>query len=98
MVLSALDKSVVHFDSSRSLFVSIVYRYEIYMPKLKKKPENTQHGYFSYSKYDRPRRTGPLVDIGICTSKQNEEMNINDREFMLLQTVYLEQIHVTIQV
>ena len=61
-----IDKSVVYFDSSRSLFVSIVYRYEIYMPKLKK-TENTQHGYFSYSKYDQPRL---LVGIGICTSKK----------------------------
>ena len=31
MVLFALDKSVVYFDSSRSLFVFIVYRSEIYM-------------------------------------------------------------------
>ena len=45
MVLFALDKSVVYFDSSRSLFVSIVIvcRYEIYMPKLKTHNTATFH-------------------------------------------------------
>ena len=78
MVLSALDKSVVYFDRSRSLFVSIVYGYEIYMPKLKAHSTDTFH----IQNIAGPRDRSSCRYRNLHVQK-NEEMSIIDRELML---------------
>ena len=72
-----IDKSV-YFDSLWSLFVSIVYRYELYMPKLKAHSTDTFHIQNIAGQRDRSSCRYRNLHV-----QKNEEISTIDREFML---------------